>query len=153
MKNVRKIVEKQVAKGISSSEILASFKEEEEKEEAEYWIKNIASLDKRKRYYLLNTLLIAALGFVTLKKLVDIYLLNYVNLLLLFSLVVPVINIYLIKEIVFFRRTGYQMLGILAIISLLNQENRMMPEVIIMPAISLISFFLYYKMFKQDVSA
>ena len=149
MRNIRKKVTRDIVEGRSAKEIIASFDSPDDREEAEYWLLNTASLADRKRFFVLNVILSALIGFVTLKKLAVLYSLKGFDPLILFSIVVPCINIYLLREILNYRRMGYQFLAILSVISLVNAENRQMPELIIMPVIAGISFFLYLRMFRK----
>lgn len=149
MSEIRKEVDRKIVEGRSSREIIDSFDSSEDKEEAEYWIQNTASFADRKRFLPINIILSVLLGFVTLKKIAVLFSLNGFDPLLLFSLVVPCINIYLLREILKFRRMGYQVLAILSIISLVNAENRELPELVVMPCIAALSFFLYWRMFRK----
>jgi hypothetical protein len=149
MRDTRRIVERKIVEGVSPEEIVASFNEPEEKEEAEYWVVNTASLGDRRRFLVLNILLSALLGFVTLKKIMVLFAMGRFDFLMLFSLVVPCINLYLLGEIMKYRRMGYQLLAFLSLLSLVNAENREMPELIIMPCMAALAFFLYHRMFRE----
>ena len=65
-------------------------------------------------------------------------------------LVVPVINMYVLKEILFFRRNGYLFLCVLSALSFVSPENWQFPEFLFVLAMIAISAFLYLKMFPKD---
>ena len=73
------------------------------------------------------------------------------SLYVLVSLIVPIINMYILKEVFFFKRSGYLFLAILTTLSMVYQENRHFPEILFVLAIIGISSFLYLKLFPKKL--
>ena len=61
------------------------------------------------------------------------------------------INMYILKEVLFFRRGGYLFLCILSTMSLIHQENRHFPEFLFIFAMIAIAAFLYFKLFPKKL--
>jgi len=83
-----------------------------------------ASPEMRKKYRFLNALLVLVLTFLTVKKILAVIMVGSFHLYSLTGLVVPAINIYFIRLIMQYQKTGYQFLCILSILALLYPENR-----------------------------
>lgn len=101
----------------------------------------------RARFQAVNLVLVLAIGFVTIKKLFYALSPGSLDLFTLLALVVPAINIYLIREILRFRKTGYQFACILFALSLINAENRAFPEIVLVPLVAALSGFLWLRLF------
>ena len=61
------------------------------------------------------------------------------------------VNMYLLKEVFFFKRSGYMFLVILTTLSLVYQENRYYPEILFILAMIAISSILYFKLFPKKL--
>ncbi len=99
------------------------------------------------RYRLVNWIIILLLAVVTLKKIAIALGYGPMGISTLAGLVVPGINIYILKEISRFRRMGYQFLMIIAPISLINAENRQLPELVFMPVLAMAAGFMFWRLF------
>jgi hypothetical protein len=124
-------------------------------------VNNKPLLKDRNAYRYLNIFLTLILLFVTTGKILGVVLLTLgyepvpegvplpKGLYIVISLFVPMVNMYILKEIFFFRRSGYMFLGILTALSLAYQENRQFPEILFVLAMIAISAFLYFKLFPK----
>ena len=72
-----------------------------------------------------------------------------VNLYFLLALVVPIINIYVLKKILRFQRTGYQYLFVLSFLSVFQPENHRFIEISLLGIMLFLSGFLYLRMFPK----
>ncbi len=136
---------------MSRGDIYARLSDSEDRDELAYFLDNLPEPDLRSRYIYLVYILAALLAAVTVRKLIMAT--SWVggfNAFSLLSLVVPTINIYLIREVLLFHRNGFQFTAILSLISLVNAENRVMPEVVIMPLTALLAGFLFFRMFPKE---
>lgn len=109
-----------------------------------------ALLKDKKAYRYLNIFLSLILLFVTVSKIllaVD----TEKGVYFIASLVVPMINMYILKEVLFFRRGGYLFLCILSTMSFIHQENRHFPEFLFIFATIAIAAFLYFKLFPKKL--
>ncbi len=126
-------------------------------------LNNKPLLKDKKAYRYLNIFLTLILLFVTTSKILGVVLLAMgyepipegvslpKSLYIFVSLFVPMVNMYILKEIFFFRRSGYMFLGILTTLSLAYQENRHFPEILFVLAMIAISAFLYVKLFPKKL--
>ncbi len=146
-KAIEKQVEALLEKGLSKEEIKKKLLREGNEGELIYHLKQIPYPEDKKRFKVISYLLLCILLFITLKKLAFVLSFGVFNFYILLLLVVPAINIYLFIKIVKFKRMGYQFLAILSIISLVNAENRQLPEIILIPIMSGLSGYLLWKMF------
>ena len=109
-----------------------------------------ALLKDKKAYKYLNIFLTLILLFVTTSKILGVVLFAKGIYIFVF-LIVPMINMYILKEVFFFKRSGYLFLVILSVLSLVYQENRHFPEVLFVLAMIAISSFLYLKLFPKKL--
>ena len=134
--------------GGNGKTIWNSLKDTEDREELAS-LNEFPSLAKRRKYLALHLLLSAILAIMTLMKLWGAAAISGVNLAFFMALVVPAINIYLLKKLLRFRRDGYQFLFILSIIALSQPENHHTLEMSLTAAMILLSGFLYIRVFPK----
>ncbi len=156
-------VDKMLSEGKSRSHIWKRLKSSENRAALRHTLNNKALLEDKKAYRYVNILLTLILLFVTTSKILGVALiaLGYEpvpmgvplpkSLYSMVSLIVPVINMYILKEIFFFKRSGYMFLAILGTLSLVYQENRHFPEILFVLAMIGISSFLYFKLFPKKL--
>ena len=72
------------------------------------------------------------------------------RLFLFTSLVVPIINIYVLKEILRFHRLGFQYLFVLSCLALLLPENRQPLELFLTLGMIVLSGYLFRTLFPAD---
>jgi hypothetical protein len=107
------------------------------------------TLKNRQTFLLLNLPLAALLLIMTGIKLFAAMSIGQANYLFFLSLVVPMINIYVLKKILRFRRTGYQYLFVLSFLSLFQPENHRLIEIMIIGVMLFLSGFIYLRMFPK----
>ena len=142
-------IEQALLAGESRQAIVARLKDQEDPQKLLFHVNNISHPADRGKYLYVNLLLALILLFVTSKKLLAIVLFGAFDLLLFLSLVVPIINFYLLREILRFRRIGYQFLTVLASLSLLHPENHFFPEFPLHLTLVVLSGYLYLYMFPR----
>lgn len=143
-------IEQLLLAGKSRKAILDQLRQSENPQKLLFFLNNISHPARRKQYQVVNLVLVALLTFVTFKKLLATFAFGTFDLFLLVSLVVPTINLYLLREILRFRRIGYQFLFVLSLLSLLHPENHFLPEAVMQLTLSLLSGFLYLKIFPRQ---
>jgi len=136
--------------GLTKQEVYDRLATYDNREELGSLLNNLPAPEPRRKYLYLNIMLISMLGIITARKLYSLWGIDTFNIFTLFILVVPTINIYLMRELMLFHRTGFQFTAILCAVSLLNAENRMLPEIVFIPLIVALSGFLYYKLYPAD---
>ena len=146
-KDIETQIEKLLEKGLSKREIKKRLKGKVEDSELDFFLKNTPYPADKARYLFLNISLFAILLVVTLKKLYFALSFGQFGLVMLLALVVPTVNLYLLREIMRFRRLGYQFCLILCTLSLINAENRAFPEIVLVPLMIVLSGFMYWQMF------
>ena len=129
--------------GLTKQEVYDRLSTYDNRDELASLMNNLPAPEPRRKYLYLNIMLISMLGIITARKLYSLWGIDTFNIFTLFILVVPTINIYLMRELMLFHRTGFQFTAILCAISLLNAENRMLPEIVFIPLIVALSGFLY----------
>lgn len=140
-------VEELLKNGLKKKEIAAKLKDIDEDGELEFYLKNMSYPSDRIRYQFVNLSLFIILLFITIKKLYFALSFGQLSIVMLLAMVVPTVNIYLLREIMRYRRTGYLFCMVLSALSLINAENRAFPEIILVPAMIFLSGFLYAKLF------
>jgi len=139
-----------LSKGKSRFQIWKQLKNSENAARLRHCLNNKALLKDKKAYKYLNILLALILLFVTISKIV-LAVDTETGVYFFASLVVPMINMYILKEVLFFQRGGYLFLCILSAISFIHQENRHFPEFLFILAMIAIAVFLYLKLFPKKL--
>jgi len=139
-----------LSKGKSRFQIWKRLKNSENAARLRHCLNNKALLKDKKAYKYLNILLTLILLFVTISKIV-LAVDTETGIYFFASLVVPMINMYILKEVLFFQRSGYLFLCILSAISFIHQENRHFPEFLFILAMIAIAVFLYLKLFPKKL--
>ena len=101
----------------------------------------------RKTYLVFNLILAVLRSFATAKKQLTALSFSSPDIFLLLELVVPIINIYVLRKILRFQRLGYQFLFVLSCLSLIQPENHHSQELCLIGAMIGLSGFLYKRMF------
>ncbi len=112
------------------------------------YLNNKALRKDKKAYRYLNIFLSLILLFVTTSKILGVVLFAK-GIFIIALLVVPMINMYILKEVLFFRRNGYLFLCILSALSFMDQANRHFPEFLFILAMIAIAASLYLKLFPK----
>jgi len=139
-----------LSEGKNRFQIWKRLKNSENAESLRHCLNNKTLLKDKKAYRYLNIFLSLILLFVTTSKIllaVD----TETGIYFFASLVVPMINLYILREVLFFRRSGYLFLCILSAISFIHQENRHFPEFLFILAMIAIAAFLYVKLFPKKL--
>jgi len=138
------------SEGKSRFQIWKRLKDSENAERLRHCLNNRTLLKDKKAYRYLNIFLSLILLFVTTSKIV-LAVDTETGVYFFASLIVPMINLYVLKEVFFFRRSGYLFLCILSTISFIHQENRYFPEFLFILAMIAIAAFLYFKLFPKKL--
>jgi len=139
-----------LSEGKSRFQIWKRIKNNENAAALRHCLNNKALLKDKKAYRYLNIFLSLVLLFVTISQVklaVDIE----KGIYFFASLVVPMINMYILKEVIFFRRSAYMFLFILSALSFIHQDNRNFPEFLFILAIIAMAAFLYFKLFPKKL--
>lgn len=142
-------LEQQLLQGKSKKNIWRELDKDSNKEKARFYLNNSAELADRQALQLINLCLAIILAFLTFKKLLTAFSFGRLDVFFFTSLVVPIINIYILKEILRFRRLGFQYLFILSCLALVLPENRQPLELFLTLGMILLSAFLYLKLFPK----
>lgn len=149
--DLEKRVRELLRQGKRKEEVFDLLATENNRYKLQFLLNNLPAPEPRRKYLYLNIMLISMLGIITARKfMLATEGIDQFNVFMILSFVVPTINIYLMREIILFHRTGFQLTAILSAISLLNAENRVLPELVFIPLIIVISGFLYYRMYPAD---
>lgn len=140
-------IERLLGEGKGRKVILKTLQDHEEPGKLLFHLNNISRPRDRGRYQVHNLVLVLILAFVTAKKLLAVFSFGALDLVLLISLVAPVINLYLLREILRFRRVGYQFLCVLSLLALLLPENHFLPEALLQIFMAGLAGFLYLRLF------
>ncbi len=144
---IEKEIEKLLADGLEKPRIWRQFRKGENPHKALFFLNNASRPEDRRRYQLLNLALALVLGFVTFKKLLTALSFGSLDIFLLLGLVVPIINIYVLREVLRFHRLGYRFLFVLSCLALLQPENHHVQEIVLTFLLIGISGYLHLRMF------
>ncbi len=142
-------IEELFQKGLSRKQTFQRLKGADNQKKLLFHLNNHSLPADRKRFQLTNLLLALVLTFVTTKKLIAIFAFGMMDITLLLSLIVPVVNIYVLREILRFRRLGYQFLVIISILSVAQPDNHQFLELSLHLLMAVGGGWLYLALFPQ----
>lgn len=145
----RKAIDRLLRDGKRKERIWQSLKDSMDQEELVFQLNDLPTLKNRQTFLLLNMPLAAILVIMTGLKLSASVGIGQANMYFFLSLVVPIINIYVLKKILRFQRTGYQYLFVLSFLSLFQPENHQFLEVSLLGVMLFLSGVLYLRMFPK----
>lgn len=140
-------VEKLLREGKGKQEIWRMLGNGKEPHKVLFHLNNSSLPRDRKKFQAINLVLAVLLLFLTSKKLIVAFSFGTLDLFLLLQLVVPVINIYVLREILRFHRIGYKFLFILSFLALLQPENWHNQELFLLGLMIGLSGYLFRQMF------
>ncbi len=146
---IERKIEQRLLAGESKETIWQDMQKEEEPGKALFHLNNKARLKERVSYQLVNLALALVLAFMTAKELITLFAFGKLDIAFLAGLVVPIINIYILKEILRFHRLGYQYLFVLATLSLVLPKNHAALELSLTLLMIGAAGFLYLKLFPK----
>jgi hypothetical protein len=149
MTRIEKEVEQLLQQGESKNEIYRRLAREENRSALIFYLNNTSLPSDRRSFQVLNLVLATILLFVTLKKLIAAFAFGVFDLWLLLMLVVPVINLFILRQILRFRRLGYQFLLVLSLLALLQPENHHLQEAFLLALMIGLAGFLYLRLFPR----
>ena len=144
---IEKEIEELLQQGKSKKKIWKQLRNGKNSHKSLFSLNNCSLPQDRKTYQVFNLILAVLLTFVTAKKLLTALSFGSLDIFLLLGLVVPIINIYVLREILRFRRLGYKFLFVLSCLSLVQPENHHSQELFLIGAMIGLSGFLYRRMF------
>jgi len=150
--NIEKEVEELLRQGLDRRQIwqrLQDRMEEKGRERLRFHLNNASLPKDRKKIQYFNLLLAGVLAFMTFRILLVAFAFGKFDIYLLLSLVVPVVNIYILKEILRFHRLGYQFLFVLSILSLFRPENQQVRELFLLALMIGLSGLFYLHLFPR----
>ncbi len=148
-KKLAQRVEEGMRQGKDRRTLLRELADDGNREELRFHLNNSATASGRKENQYINLLLAVILLFLTSKRALVAFTFGGLNLYLLLDLVVPIINIYLLREVLRFHRLGYLSLALLTTLSLLRPENRSNPDLSLALVMIVLAGFLYLRLFPR----
>ncbi len=142
-------VEDLLSRGFGKEKVKAILKDDYRDRELDFYLKNIAYPEDRAKYQFVNLSLFCILLFITIKKFYFALSFGQSGMVTLLALIVPTLDLYILREIMRYRRTGYLFCLFLSAFSLVKPENRIFPEIVLMPVMVFLSGFLFARLFHQ----
>lgn len=143
-----KKIEALLQQGMTRPQVFANLQGQYPKNKLAFHVNNTSRPSLRKKYLLPTLLLVGLLTFLTFKKILVIVLTADMSImLLLLSLIVPMINVYVLREVLRFRRTGYQFLTVISLLGLLHPENHFPLTMAILVVQAGLAAFLFLTIF------
>jgi len=144
---MKKEINELLLNGKSKQQIWRKLRTDENQVNLAFHLNNLASSVDRKKHFFINIFLAGILLFLTFKKVYAAASYGHSDLFFFLSLVVPIINMFVLREVLRFHRVGYQFLFILSCLSLFRPENRQTQELLMFAVIIGLSGFLHLKLF------
>lgn len=146
---IEKKIEGMLAEGLKKQQVWQQLKNEKTQHKVLFFLNNTSMPADRRKYQVINLLLALILAFITFKKLLTALSFGNLDVFLLLGLVVPIINIYVLREILRFHRLGYRFLFVLSCLSFLQPENHHVQESILLLLMIGLSGYLHLRMFPE----
>lgn len=150
--SLEKEVEELLTQGVKKKDIfrkLGKGADKKVKSKVLFYVNNMTTPEKKNTYQYLNFFLVLLLAFVTANKLIVIFVAFSMTgfMMTLLNLIVPAVNIHVMREVLRFRRLGYQFLVVISILSMLQPENHALREITIFVILACGASFLYLKIY------
>jgi len=144
-------VEELLTQGVRKRDIFHRLGKEHDKSKLLFYVNNMTTPGRKNKYQYFNFFLVLLLAFITAKKLIVIFAaLSMTGLMMtLLNLIVPAVNLYVMREVLRFRRLGYQFLVVISILSLVQPENHALQEMIIFVILAAGAAFLYMQIYPK----
>lgn len=151
-KSIEKEVEELLTQGVKKPDIYRKLGTGDDKAKVLFYVNNMTTPAMKNKYQYLNFFIVLLLTFVTAKKLIAILVaLGITGLMMtLLNLIVPAVNIFVAREVLRFRRIGYQFLVVISILSLIQPENHVPQEMTIFVMLAAVAAFLYFKIYPNN---
>lgn len=146
---IERKIEQRILTGEDKKSIWQDMKKDEAPEKILFYLNNKAALKDRVTYQMVNLMLALVLAFMTAKELITLFSFGRLDIPFLTGLVVPIINIYILKEVLRFHRLGYQYLFVLTAVSLILPKNHGALELSLSLLMIAASGFLHQKLFPK----
>lgn len=150
-KSLEQEVEELLTQGVKKKDIFRKLGKGDDKAKSKvlFYVNNMTTPEKKNQYQYLNFFIVLLLAFVTANKLIAIFAAFSMTgfMLTLLNLIVPMVNIYVMREVLRFRRLGYQFLVVISILSMLHPENHALREMTIFVITACGAAFLYLKIY------
>jgi len=148
---LNKQVEQHLNSGLSRQQVFEKMRGIDDDEEIIYHVNTLCPQAYKQKYMALNLVLVGLLAFLTAKKVFAVVVgYSFFDMYAIAALVVPIVNTYIIRQLLRFHRNGYRFVFILSILSLVHKENRFAIELVTTLAIIVLSGFLYIKLFGRQ---
>ena len=152
-KSLEREVEELLTQGVKKKDIFHKLGTGDEKAKSKvlFYINNMTTPEKKKAYQYINFFLVILLAFITANKLIAIFVAFQMTgfMMTLLNLIVPAVNLHVMREILRFRRLGYQFLVVISILSLLQPENHAPREMSIFVILACGAAYLYFKIYPK----
>ncbi len=122
---------------------------ETNKNELTNLLNNLPLHSRRKITFGITLFIAGLLSLLTIKQGLYVYLHSNSAASLILGFVVPIIHIYLVRELLRSHRLAYQLLPFLSILALLRPENRILPDMYMYICMATLSGVLYLFLFPK----
>ena len=112
-------------------------------------LNNLPINSRRKITFGITLFIAGLLSLLTIKQGLYVYLHSNSAASLILGFVVPIIHIYIIRELMRSHRLAYQLLPFLSILALFRQENRILPDMYMYICMAILSGILYLFLFPK----
>jgi len=150
-KSLEQEVEELLTQGVKKKDIFRKLGKGDVKTKSKvlFYVNNMTTPAKKNTYQYLNFFIVILLAFVTANKLIAIFVAFSMTgfMMTLLNLIVPAVNIHVMREVLRFRRLGYQFLVVISLLSLLQPQNHAAREMTIFVITACGAAFLYLKIF------
>ena len=147
---LNKQIEQHLNSGLNRQQVFEKMQGIDDDEEIIYHVNTLCPLAYKRQYMAVNLVLVGLLALLTGKKILAVVGYSYFDMYAIAALVVPIVNTYIIRQLVRFHRNGYRFLFMLSILSLVHEENRHAFELTTTLAMIVLSGFLYMKLFGRE---
>lgn len=113
-------------------------------------LNNLPLEKRRKKTFFVTMFVLTLLILLTTKQFLYIFLHESSNVSFFLSLIAPTIHIFVMKELIFSHKMGYQILPLLSILALFRPENRILPDMYMYLCMGILSGGLYLFLFPKS---
>ena len=145
-KEIKELLQKKQSK----QKVYKTLATDTNRQELTNLLNNLPTGDRRKKTFLITLFLVVLLTLLTIKQCLFIYLHENSNVSLILGFIVPIIHIYIIRELLLSHRLAYQILPLLSVLAIFRPENRIVPDMYMYLCMAVLSGLLYLFLFPKS---
>lgn len=146
---IEKQIVQQLNSGLSREQVLKKMKGVDDDDEIIYHLNSYATLANKRKYTVPTLVLVGLVLLVTGKSVLEIVGYGVLDMKAVAALVIPLVNVYILRKLLCFHKNGFKFLFVLTLLSLVHKHNQYGIGLLVSLSMIILSGLLYWKLFNK----